>query len=128
MNDPHIVDQNQIPEYEAPSPYTRFARALVDPALIKDAPMSIGLFRYKPGQIGPAHKHDTETEVYYVLEGRGTVSLDGQTVELRKGVVVYIRPGVEHETKNTGDDEMMFLGIFAPALDFTAIKKQWKSV
>jgi mannose-6-phosphate isomerase-like protein (cupin superfamily) len=42
------------------------------------------------------HYHKRSTELYYVLEGEGTVRLDGVDHPVRKGSMVHIPPGVVH--------------------------------
>jgi quercetin dioxygenase-like cupin family protein len=42
------------------------------------------------------HYHRRSAELYYVLEGEGQVSLDGQLHTVRKGSIVHIPPGVIH--------------------------------
>lgn len=42
------------------------------------------------------HYHRRSAELYYVLEGEGTVLLDGQAHPVRKGSIVHIPPGVIH--------------------------------
>ena len=39
------------------------------------------------------HFHKRATELYYVLEGAGTVLLDGEEHAVEKGSVVHIPPG-----------------------------------
>src|SRR5438552_15191740 len=42
------------------------------------------------------HYHRDCTEVYLVLEGTGVLELDGDTVEVGPGTVVYIPPLTRH--------------------------------
>ncbi len=42
------------------------------------------------------HYHKRGTELYYVVEGEGTVRLDGTDHPVRKGSLVHIPPGVVH--------------------------------
>jgi quercetin dioxygenase-like cupin family protein len=42
------------------------------------------------------HFHRRATELYYVLEGEGTVALDGVEHPVRPGSLVHIPPGVVH--------------------------------
>ena len=42
------------------------------------------------------HYHKIATEMYYVLEGEGSVMLDGEERAVRKGSMVHIPPGVVH--------------------------------
>lgn len=122
---PYVFYKEETGEYEAPVPFTRFARLLIDVDLIEDTKLSIAIFRYEPGQIGPCHKHKKETEVYYILKGHGTLRLDKEIVKLHEGTIVYIPPGVEHETKNNSKKELEFLAIFCPATNFNDIKLKW---
>jgi len=42
------------------------------------------------------HYHKECTEVYYILEGRGKMELNGDVVEVEPGTVVYIEPFTAH--------------------------------
>ena len=42
------------------------------------------------------HYHKRSTELYYVLDGEGTVVLDGAEHPVRRGSLVHIPPGVVH--------------------------------
>lgn len=43
------------------------------------------------------HYHERTDEFYYVVDGQGTMILDNETIELHKGVVVYVPRGVKHK-------------------------------
>jgi len=43
------------------------------------------------------HYHAKTDEIYYVIDGTGTMILDDQEIELHKGVVVYVPRGVKHK-------------------------------
>src|SRR4051812_40039905 len=45
------------------------------------------------------HFHERTDEFYYVIDGQGTMTLDGEEIELHKGVVVYIPRGVKHKAR-----------------------------
>ncbi len=55
------------------------------------------------------HFHQRATELYYVLEGSGTLSLDGIDHPLRKGSLVQIPPGVVHGAR--GRMRVLVVGI-----------------
>lgn len=55
------------------------------------------------------HYHKRSTELYYVLEGAGTVSLDGVDHPVEKGSLVHIPPGVVHGA--TGQMRVLVVGI-----------------
>ena len=45
------------------------------------------------------HKHDTDDEFFYVVEGRLLIDLEGQTIELNPGQGVTISKGVMHRPR-----------------------------
>ena len=55
------------------------------------------------------HYHKIGTELYYVLEGEGTVRLDEVDHPVRKGTMVHIPPGVVHGAK--GRMRVLVVGI-----------------
>jgi mannose-6-phosphate isomerase-like protein (cupin superfamily) len=43
------------------------------------------------------HYHKKTDEIYYIIDGDGHMQLDDETIELHKGVVVYVPRGVKHK-------------------------------
>lgn len=50
------------------------------------------------------HSHKNNEEIYIILEGKGTVTLDDEMVTLNKGDVLRISPAVKRQFK-AGDKE-----------------------
>jgi mannose-6-phosphate isomerase-like protein (cupin superfamily) len=55
------------------------------------------------------HFHKRSTELYYVLDGGGTVSLDGVEHKVSRGSIVHIPPGVIHGAR--GRMRVLVIGI-----------------
>lgn len=55
------------------------------------------------------HYHKVATELYYVLDGHGMITLDGRTHEVRKGSLVHIPPGIVHSAQ--GKMRVLVIGI-----------------
>ena len=55
------------------------------------------------------HYHKVATELYYVVDGGGSVLLDGVEHEVRKGSLVHIPPGVVHGAR--GRMRVLVVGI-----------------
>ncbi len=51
-----------------------------------------------------------DDEVYVVLEGRGTLEVEGQQVELREGHAVFVPAGAEH--RFVGYEQLSVLVLF----------------
>jgi mannose-6-phosphate isomerase-like protein (cupin superfamily) len=43
------------------------------------------------------HYHARTDEIYYVIDGEGSMVLDDEEIELHQGVVVYVPRGVKHK-------------------------------
>ena len=50
--------------------------------------------------VGMHEQH--EDEVYYVLSGKGVMTVDGKDIEMTAGTAVLTRPGSSHSLKQTG--------------------------
>ena len=59
------------------------------------------------------HYHRQTTEIYYVLEGRGRIELDGDSFSVCPGTAILIKPGCRHRA--VGD--LKILNVPIPAFD-----------
>ena len=63
---------------------------------------------FKPGS-GVGLHEQKEDEIYYVLSGRGTMTLDGKTVDITPGTAVLTRTGSTHSLKQVGDEDLVIM-------------------
>ena len=68
----------------------------------------------EPGGKVPEHDHEQE-EVYYILQGRGEMTVGGEIETLESVSAVYIPPNQKHALKNSGKEELHMLFVYAPA-------------
>ena len=54
------------------------------------------------------HKHDNETEYYFIISGTGTVNDNGKDVAVKAGDTVVTGNGDSHSIKNTGTEPLVF--------------------
>jgi mannose-6-phosphate isomerase-like protein (cupin superfamily) len=76
---------------------------------------SLAEIRHPPGTASQEHYHTEAEEVYFVLEGRGGVRVDGETQEIGPGDVVVIVPGQRHKVWPEGTDDLVLLVTCVPA-------------
>jgi quercetin dioxygenase-like cupin family protein len=67
----------------------------------------------KPGEAPPLHKHDDTEQVFYVIEGHGTLTIgqDGQTFKVGTGDTVRIPPSTWHKIVAEGGQTMRYVGV-----------------
>jgi mannose-6-phosphate isomerase-like protein (cupin superfamily) len=69
----------------------------------------------KPGS-GIGYHEQKEDEIYYVLSGRGLMTVDGKSFEVGPGTAVLTRPGSSHGLKQTGAEDLVILINYEPAV------------
>lgn len=75
----------------------------------------VGLNAFEPGQFHSLHAHAGMDKVYQVVEGEGTLLLDGRELPMRAGELVVAPDGVPHGIRNASDSRLLVLVILAPA-------------
>lgn len=68
-------------------------------------------------RVGRHHHLETE-EIYYILQGRGTMTVGAETREVAAGDAVLIPRRHTHTLVNTGDAPMTLLLVCGPAHSF----------
>ncbi len=64
-----------------------------------------------PGaSIGP-HRHETNGEILFILQGMGHAVCDGETEPLRAGDCHYCPPGHSHSLHNDGQAPLFFFAV-----------------
>ena len=62
----------------------------------------------KPGS-GIGYHEQKEDEIYYVLSGRGMMTVDDKSFEVGPGTAVLTRPGSSHGLKQTGAEDLVIM-------------------
>jgi mannose-6-phosphate isomerase-like protein (cupin superfamily) len=68
----------------------------------------------KPGS-GIGYHEQKEDEIYYVLSGRGVMTVDGKSFDVGPGTAVLTRPGSSHGLKQAGTEDLVILINYEPA-------------
>ena len=80
-------------------------------SFFKNAPGLKLVFRkraLKPGS-GIGYHLQKEDEIYYVLSGRGLMTIDGKSFEVGPGSAVLTRPGSSHGLKQVGNEDLVIM-------------------
>jgi quercetin dioxygenase-like cupin family protein len=83
--------------------------------LFQSRRLLVGLNAFEPGQFHALHAHAGMDKVYQVVEGEGTLLLDGREVPIRAGELVVAPEGVPHGIRNSSAARLLVLVILAPA-------------
>jgi mannose-6-phosphate isomerase-like protein (cupin superfamily) len=74
----------------------------------------LDLYCLAPGQAQKPHAHGDQDKIYFVLEGRGRIHLDGQEEAVMPGDAVVAKAGTMHGVVNDGSDPLILLVVVMP--------------
>ncbi len=78
---------------------------------------SLAEARVPPGKATTPHHHPKTEEIYYILEGNGEITIDGETRTVGPGDAIAIPPRKRHTIVNVGGITLRFLCCCAPGYE-----------
>jgi len=82
---------------------------------LRVADLSAGLYVLEAGATDPQSPH-TEDELYYVVRGRGSVTVGTETRRVTAGSLIFVSATVPHRFHDIGE-RLEILVVFGPAED-----------
>ncbi|MYT19547.1 cupin domain-containing protein [Streptomyces sp. SID7760] len=79
---------------------------------LRERNMSVGLYALDAGQSDPQQPH-RQDEVYFVVSGRGSITVGEETTTVARGSVVYVPAGMVHKFHHITED-LRVLVVFSP--------------
>ena len=79
--------------------------------MVRDEDNRIMLGRLVPGASIGIHRHETGSEIVYVLSGRGTAWMDDTTEEMLPGKCHYCPRGHSHGMINDGTEDLIIFSV-----------------
>jgi mannose-6-phosphate isomerase-like protein (cupin superfamily) len=90
-------------------------RPLIDRTTSEITQCSLAEETLPPGCAVTPHRHRQIEEIYYILSGRGLMTVGDETREIGPGDAVYIPRGNRHTLENTGTDPIKLILVCGPA-------------
>ncbi len=75
---------------------------------------------YEPGQTTIAHLHPRQDEMFYVIEGAGTIVVNEQDVQVSAGSIVFVPSGVRHGIRADAGGQLALMFIKGPGATGTS--------
>ena len=79
--------------------------------IYEDAENKILLGKLEPGASIGLHKHETDSEIIYIIKGDGTVCYDGENIPVCASQFHYCPKGHSHSLINTGNEFLEFFAV-----------------
>lgn len=97
------------------------SKLLVHPTNADTKYFDFRISSYQPRHYAEVHHHEVAENIYYVLQGRGIVELDGVRHLVEPHMVVHIPAGVKHGIFNTGVEDLVFIVAASPPYDMPEV-------
>ncbi|WP_030543710.1 cupin domain-containing protein [Streptomyces albus] len=79
---------------------------------LRERNMSAGLYALDAGSADPQEPH-RQDEIYFVITGRGSITVGTETTTVARGSVVYVPAGVPHKFHHISED-LRVMVVFSP--------------
>ena len=82
----------------------------------EDDTITVFVVRLGEGAEIKAHFHKMHDETVYVIKGTGRMLVGDKWTDIKRGTLHFNPMGKVHYTKNTGDEPLVAISIFTPAM------------
>ena len=109
------VKSCEVEAYESPTEEHRRFKLFIERDISGTKNIACGEFILPPKAAQPKAKAFADTEkIFYVISGRGILTVDGKDNPIEQGMTLYVAPGEAHGFANTGSDELRLLWVESP--------------
>ena len=113
------VDEAEVEEF----PWGTI-RWLCNGKLVPGSRQTFGYVTIRPGERNGEHLHPNCEEILFVAQGECEHYVDGETVKLRKGDMIFVPENARHYAVNTGDkDLVLIISYSSPARETKGMEK-----
>ena len=102
------MEHLQIEDHVEFSTAKRIRKKLLSGKLVAE------LLCYEPGQSTPVHQHPQQDEIFYVLEGHGKLTINGEETSIKAKSLILV-PAQSLHGLMAGDTRLVILFFKAPA-------------
>jgi mannose-6-phosphate isomerase-like protein (cupin superfamily) len=105
-------------EYAGINPYitkdSSIIRELMHPMVHGNEKQSLAEATVPVGAKTLLHKHHKSEEIYYIMEGKGMMTISDNKFEVKKGDTICIPPGAPHQIENINNIPLKILCCCSP--------------
>ncbi len=87
---------------------------LINPTLSGNKNLSLAIAIVEPFKETKLHIHKNSEEIYFILQGKGLMTLGNKTFVVKKEDFILISPKTPHKIKNIEEEKLKILCICSP--------------
>ena len=93
------------------------SKPLVQPETTGSRLVDYRISTYQPMAYVETHSHKVQEQIYHVLEGEGSMQIEGKRTIVRTHDVIFLPPGIRHSIRNDGITDLTFIVVTTPVKD-----------
>jgi len=113
--DARVVRIEEVPWIEAPGHHGALSKLLVNPDNCSTRYYDFRISSYEPKGHVEVHAHERAEQIYYILGGKGLMTLGTRTIVVEPHTAIFIPVGLDHAIDNTGLENLVFIVVSVPA-------------
>lgn len=125
MSDNQTIERKSVIRNIAEEPWRQFpghfgsalSKALVGPETTGAQHIDYRISTYQPMAYVESHVHQTQEQVYHILDGEGLMTIGDEKRVVRKNDVIFLAPGDWHAIENSGLGDLTFIVVTTPTKD-----------
>ncbi len=87
---------------------------LINPVLSGNKNLSLAIATVEPFKETKLHIHKNSEEVYFIIQGKGLMTLGNKTFTVKEEDAILIPPKTPHKIKNNEEKELKILCVCSP--------------
>ncbi len=111
----HPLRVEEVEWIEPPQHHSAYSKLLVHPDNSVTGYFDFRISLYQPKGYVEEHTHERAEHVYYILQGRGLMTLGEKKYVVEPHTAIFVPPGVVHAIANTGLENLLFIVVTVPA-------------
>jgi mannose-6-phosphate isomerase-like protein (cupin superfamily) len=109
-----FIDTNKLPRFK--DPQAGDFTEILNKTLCGAENVVVTLHWLDDGQSFETRPEGESHQLYYVMEGQGTITLSGKDYEAKKGMGAYLKPAERATFRQTGSSTLKLLHLTVPKL------------
>lgn len=89
---------------------------MVEPEGEHELAMGLGYYMVAVGESCGLHYHQRKAETWFIISGRGELTLGGTSQEVTAGTAIFTPPGTPHALRNIGEEPLVFVDVTYPRI------------
>lgn len=116
-----VVRLEELSWIEPPGHHGTLSKLLVTPENSATKQFDFRVSTYAPKGYVEPHTHETTEQVYYILAGKGLMTLGDRRMVVEPNTAIFVPARLLHGIENTGLENLVFVVVSSPPAEMSRV-------